>query len=375
MRVAKMYTQDTPVSIILDDVHNRMKARYLFKPAVDQDIVDANEIEDFLTILKERAATRKTKPPTVKIQNDIYDIILDNIHLPGRRTLGNLFTRTGRFAQEQGALFEDDFAAVIKAILDVIDPNQITSQVKLKDINIGSVVGTTDITALPNLIDQFSDTYMEEISQRTKEAFDNTKVRMVFGKIDTLIDKQLVSLNGEIDISPKLLSALSHASFTDKSYRSASYRDGQRIDLGDRQIHLGNSDPYRAVLGSMRSLGFSQNVTQHVFYGGRNIIDGLDSNPPPESPAPIRLHIYHLRFVYELTGAGILYENFGTELSSGAKFMVYNDPMSPMIKVVATSKIIYDLLDEDNKTLSFSGNPFQAISISTAYLKAVRNQS
>lgn len=372
MRVATMYTAETPVQIILHEVHLRMEAQYLSKPKVDKEMGEAFEIESFLTELKDRAWHRKDTPPTVKIQNDMYDIILDNIQLPGRRTLGNLFRRTGRFAQEQGALFEEDFAAVLKSILDVIDPDNITQKLQLKDINIGSVVGTTDINALSELVDTYSEAYKTEILQETQSTFEKTKMKMVFGKIDTIIDKNLVSLNGEVDIPAKLLAALSHASFTDKSYRSITYKDGEKIDLGDRQIHLGNSNPYRAVLGSMRSLGFSQNIAEHVFYGGRNILSGIDNSPPPESPVEVRLHIYHLRYVYELTGAGILYANYGNSLSQGAKFLVYNDPMSEVIKVVATSKIIYDLLNNKD---TFNGNPFQAISISTAYLRAAHNKS
>jgi hypothetical protein len=44
-----------------------------------------------------------------------------------------------------------------------------------------------------------------------------------------------------------------------------------------------------------------------------------------------------MRYVYELTGAGILYKDYGSDFVSGARFLVYNDPDSENITVVATS--------------------------------------
>lgn len=351
------------VSQILQDVHDAMKARYITSPTITQDIQQAEVLTQFLRILKERAYNRKTASPAERIQEDIYDIILDNIVLPGRRTLHNLFRRTGRFSQQQGSLFEEDFAAVIQSVMRVANPDD-KRRSSIKNINIGSIVGTTEASLLSEVIEEEAKYYTEDLAEEVKKEIDTKRVGFVFGKIDTLVSGVIVNVNGSVDFPSGLLEALSNASFTDKSYRSISYKDGQQISLGDRQITLGNSDPYRAVMGTMRSLGFNKLATQQVFYGGRNIVNGLDNKTPKESSAYVSQHIYHLRYVYELTGAGILYQNYGSELSAGAKFMVYNDPMTLDIVVVPTSKIIQDLLLSQQV-----GNPYGHISISSAYLK------
>lgn len=356
------------VSSILQQVHDSMKQRYINSPAIQKDVQQAQVLSNFLYILKERAFSRRNSNPAERVQEDIYDIILDSIQLPNRRTLHNLFRRTGHFSQQQGAYFEEDFAAVIVAVMDVANPDQ-KRKTSIKNINIGSITGTTD-QAIFDAVQEEAKYYTEDLAEEVKKEIDSKRVGFVFGKIDTLVNGTIVNMNANVDFPPGLLEALSNASFTDKSYRSATWKDGQKIDLGDRQITLGNSDPYRAVMGSMRALGFDRLATQQVFYGGRNIMAGKDNTPPKETPDYVGKHIYHLRYMYELTGAGILYQNYGSSLVSGAKFMVYNDPMSMDIVVVPTSKIISDILQSNE----VPKNPYGHISISSAYLKAANNK-
>lgn len=353
------------VSHILQEVHDAMKAKYITSPTISQDIKQAQILTNFLSTLKERAFNRKSSSPAERIQEDIYDLILDDIKLPNRRTVHNLFRRTGKFSQQQGAMFEDDFAAVVLSIQNIANPDKKRTRDAIKSINIGSVTGTTDISLFEAAEEEIK-YYTEDLADEVKKEIDSKRVGFVFGKIDTLVQGTIVNINGSVEFPPGVLEALSNSSFTDKSYRSISYREGQKIDLGDRQITLGNSDPYRAVMGSMRALGFDRLATQKVFYGGRNIVMGKDNNDPKESPDYVGMHIYHLRYMYELTGAGILYQNYGSELSSGAKFMVYNDPTSMDIVVVPTSKIIQDILQSKD----IPKNPYGHISISSAYLKA-----
>lgn len=353
------------VSQILQSVHDAMKAKYITSPIVKQDAAQAQILTQFLSILKERAFNRKNSNPAERIQEDIYDIILDSIQLPNRRTVHNLFRRTGKFAQQQGVMFEDDFAAVISAVMNIANPDK-KRQNYSKSINLGSVTGTTDASALWGAVEEEIRYYTEDLAEEVKKEIDSKKVGFVFGKIDTAVQGTIVNVNGSVEFPPGVLEALSNATFTDKSYRSISYKNGQKIDLGDRQITLGNSDPYRAIMGSMRALGFDHLATQQVFYGGRNIVQGKDNSGRKESPDYVSMHIYHLRYMYELTGAGILYKDYGSQLSGGAKFIVYNDPMSLDIVVVSTSQIIQDILQSTDAPK----NPYGHISISSSYLKA-----
>ena len=77
------------------------------------------------------------------------------------------------------------------------------------------------------------------------------------------------------------------------------------------------------------------------------------------------MHIYHLRYLYELTGAGILYKDYNDSLAGGAKYFVYNDPTSEELIVVSTASIISQLLQSED----IPDNPYGSIGISKAFLR------
>ena len=349
------------VSQILNQVHEEMKKRYI----VTEEDKQAKVLQNFLQELKIRAFNRKDSNNARNISENIYDIILDSIKLPGKRTLHNLFRRTGK-SYQQGYYFEDDLAAVIQAVLNLANPNTKTS---IKDIKLGSQVGTT----LGVIADDYEKFLEKEIPLGLCQEIENNKPKLTFGKIDTYVKGTIVNLNGKIIFPPGVLEALSNATFTDKSYKSVSWRKGQKIELGDRTIHLGNSDPYRAVLGVMSSLNFSKADMEYIYYAGRNIDIGKDSNPPVEDSNHIKTHIWHMRYIYELTGAGIIYKDFGSQFVGGAKFLVYNDPSSNDIFVISTKRVILDqILNMENSNIS---NPYSSIGISSAYIKAAASKN
>lgn len=350
------------VSKILDKVHKRMLAQYNPRGALKKDIEDAKVLSDFLYILKQRAMSRKGSNSFIKLQNDIYDMILDNIELPNHRSVAKLFTRIGEYNKITGQQFEDDLGAVIAAVVNLASNDKHTT---FEDFSLGNVAGTTDIDLLSG-IETVTKKYVKNIANLTQEELEKNNPGFVLGKIDTYVKGEIVNVNGSIDFPPGVLEALSNATFSDKAYRSTRWDKElqERVQIGDKEIHLGNSNPFRAVLGTMSSLGFSKSDAQYVFYAGRNIVNGLDNEPPPEEPDFVGQHIYHLRYVYELTGAGILYKDYGSDFVSGARFLVYNDPDSENITVVATSQIISELLNSEK----FPKNPYGIIGVSTLSL-------
>lgn len=339
------------ISAKLQGVHTRMKNKYLKNTGkMAQEIKQAEVLTEFLKTLKEQALARKVEPAE-KVQQNIYDLILDNIRLPNGRTLYNLFRRTGK-SQWQGAAFEQDFAAVVKSVMELADP---TKKVSIKEINVGSQVGTTSLDAFLN---ELSDAEERELAELTAKEIKNKKLPFVFAKIDTQVNEKIVNLNSQIEFPSGVLEALSESSFTDKSYRSEGWdKQAKEIrDLTNSNIHFGSSNEERAVFGSLRSLGIKEKDIPEIYFGGREL---LASSPKIEQ------HFFHLRFMYELTGAGILYKNSGGVASKGAKFVVYNDPSSEEIIVKPTSKIIYDFLQN---TLDSSGS-HSRISIAKSYFR------
>lgn len=339
-----------------------MQEKYAPTGIVAHDRAQAQVLQKFLQELKYWAKNRPNPDPGVEINNKLYDLILDNIALPNHRTLSNLFSRVGKINKMTGQYFEDDLAAVISSVVNLASGKRQTSY---KNFGLGSAVGTTDIDLLKE-VETISEEEIQEIAELTGEELAKKKPGFVMGKIDTIVNQKIINMNASIDIPENLLEALSYATFTDKSYKSQTYDKtvNKQVQLGDRIIHLGNSNPYRAVLGTMASLGYTKSDTLYVFYGGRNIAAGKDKTIPTENPAFVKKHIYHLRYIYELTGAGILYKDYANSeiTKGGAKFLVYNDPTGPGIYCVATSDIISQIINQED----FPDNPYGSIGISMA---------
>lgn len=353
------------VSQILQEVHTSMIQQYSNTSRIQRDIQQAEVLTNFLYQLKYRAMNRSYKPGVENLKEDIYDLILDNIQLPNNRTIGKLFQRTGK---KQGFYFEDDLNAIIASVSNLANPQG--KKTTFKDYSLGAEVGSTDLD-LVSIVDKTAEEYIEGLTKQVKKEIDKAPEKLVMGKIDTYVKGAIVNLNATIDFPPGVLDALSNSSFTDKSYKSVGWKNGKRVELGNRNIKLGSSNTYRAVLGSMRSLGFNQRTSEYIYYAGRNIASGIDNTPPKELDEDIKRHIYHLRYLYELTGAGIIYKNYGEDFSSGAKFLVYNDPTSIDIYVVATSQIIQNIL---NQSIA-PDNPYGNISISSAAIKAMSSSN
>lgn len=353
------------VTQLLQEAHERMKQQFGDTQANAEEM-QAKIIENFLRQIKIRASNRRNGNPAQDFNEDIYDQILDSIVLKNGRTLYNLFQRTGHTNAQQGQYFEDDFAALLAAVVNVIEEPK--TKITAKEFSVGQSTGTTGIDLNQIVEDEIITPFKEQVLEKTAEELQRNNPSYVFGKIDTRVNKEIINVNGRIDLPEGLLEALSNATFTDKSYRSISWKNGSQISLGDREITLGNSDLYRALSGSLSALGFSFKDIQYIFYGGENISFGKDDTPPTENSIEVRQHIYHLRFMYELTGAGIVYKDFGNELFGGAKFLVYNDPTSLDITVVSTRKIISDLIFNTNYEMN---NPYGRISISSSKLKSM----
>ena len=71
-------------------------------------------------------------------------------------------------------------------------------------------------------------------------------------------------------------------------------------------------------------------------------------------------HFYHLRYIYELVGAGISYNG---KMGNEVNFLIYNDPHGEIF-VKSTANILNDVLNDHP---AFVGNPFKDIYIKKAY--------
>jgi hypothetical protein len=129
---------------------------------------------------------------------------------------------------------------------------------------------------------------------------------------------------------------LQEATFTAKNYdskRFIGFEESNIIleDAANNTIHLGDTYWMKAIYGSLRFLGYPKSIAiSHAFR--THYSDNLD----------LTTHAYHLKSLYELTGAGIIYKGEQT-LGRIAKYIIFNDP-SGSIYVKSTSAIIGDML-------------------------------
>ena len=341
------------VETFLNEVHTAINAKY--NASKNNDAINAIKLQNFFQQLKIAAANKKEN--NAVIYNIFLDDLLNDIDAIAKSrnknyNITNLFKRRGKNSQEQGMILEQELTDVIEAILEKISGEKVLRE----DINIGAKTGNVKFTAIDDIIYDINDNTKEELVKKlNKEKQPLYYLKNVAGKID--VKGFEVSITGQptkelLDI----YNLLKDATFSAKNYDSMSKEDKiQSVVEGSRRgglIHLGNSNPYRAIYGSLSSLGYENSTIDSAYYAGKNRIELYNSNNASQ-------HFFHLRYIYELTGAGILYTggvNFGE-----ARYLIYNDP-SGNIYVKSTSQIIADLLNDNNPP--FVGSPFQSISIS-----------
>ena len=154
------------VSEILQSVHTAMITKYAPGEALKAEIQQAQEIQDFLQTLKRRAYERKDSNRAEKLNNDMYDMILDNIVLPNGRTLYNLFRRTSNINKITGQYFEDDLAAVIASVVNLTQSKP--QRVTYKNFSLGSATGTQDINSLTET-QEYIDSFIKDLAQATAD--------------------------------------------------------------------------------------------------------------------------------------------------------------------------------------------------------------
>lgn len=129
---------------------------------------------------------------------------------------------------------------------------------------------------------------------------------------------------------------LKGATFTVKNYSSNS-------------IHLGKTNPYRAIIATLGNLGYSFEDSLDIFYHGYNSYSYHSKKNNLEYAQNVSRHINHLRASYELRGDGLYSSNNDFKKLSGADYIIYNNP-SGEIYVESTEYIINKLFLLKNST-------------------------
>ena len=336
------------IEVFLDQVHQRMIKKYTSKLNVQQEEKTARDLQSFLQSLKNRSNQKKGFLP---ITNSYADAVIEELYqrAPGTK-------RNGLFMSKGGSSLEYDLANVIDTVYALTLQRY---EGKGRNYIVGNVRGTVLQGVLNDTIKDISVELQDEVKKTLSK---DAKVAMGLDPQKSL----LVDVQGKTDVQGGFInirfqptsyleyiaSILNEATFSAKNYSSLS---SKMEDLNSKfpELHIGSSSPYRPYAGALASLGYDEDTIQQSFisayYGRRSAV--------------LKAHIWHLRAIYEYSGAGII--NIDGTKAREVKYLVYNDPTGSNIYVESVASIILQYLN----TMDNIEDPFAAINIKKDYFK------
>ena len=340
--------QENSIGVFLDQVHKRMIMKYNSKLNVQQEELKARELQSFLQSLKNRTIQKKGFLP---VTNSYADIVIEALYERAPRT-----KKAGLFLSKGGSSLEYDLANVIDTVYSLVLKNY---EGKGKQY----IVGSTKGTILQGVLDEDVKTIMTDLQHGVKrELSQDAKIAMgadpsqslladVQGKTD--VQGGFININFKPTTYLEYMAAiLNEATFSTKNYSSLSQKL-EDLDIKFSKLRIGDSSPYRAYAGALASLGYDEDTIKQSFisaYYGRRT-------------AEIKAHLWHLRAIYEYSGAGIT--NLDGSRAKEVKYLVYNDPTGTRIYVESIASIILQYLN----SMGEIEDPFAAITIKKNFFK------
>lgn len=329
----------------VNDIHGRLEK---FIPKGRQDIADAQFLQDFFQGLKRYISGQRNITLGGLVQDMMLADLVQQIELEGKKITKN-YNISNLFNVRGGTRFEHEIERVFLAIVNKAFTNFGNAPIPMNTF----VTGTAQGTPLNDIINSdLSKNFAKKLSEDLGRSISQAEVIQLF-QAGTLnrsvkIDVDFTLFKGNIDITydnpylNKLFNLLREATFTAKNY------DSKRIvgkdietnnlileDATGGVLHLGNTYDMKAIYGSLRYLGYSKSVAiSHAFRSHYS------------EDTDLTTHAYHLKSLYELTGAGIVYKGEGT-LGRIAKYIIFNDPHGD-IYVKSTLGIIQDMMNNNS---------------------------
>lgn len=346
---------------IFNNIHSEVRQ----KMQRESQAKEAEEIEKILRQIKHTASLMRedTSSATVNhINGELIELINETfnqqvIEHSSLRSATGLFNRSHHNVKSLSN-YDDIFEEQLNFLL------QAAANMKDIDVTIPFVVGQERATSAA--IEALSKKQEQKILNMTKEAATNLNISIK--KQEQMIGKSIISTSGKIDLRTpyfnvtgdassiinKLLRAFSNKTFTLKNYSTYTNR---LKSLDEIDIHLGNTNPYKAITGGLSELSFNIAAQNTIYYRGMTILKGISEDPDTATPDTISQHFAHLRFMYELRGSGLYTEG----KSAQADFLIWNDPASQNIIVRSTKDLVARYIDNYK-------NAFKPVSISASIL-------
>ena len=323
----------------LNQIHEEVMSRLQLRDRANRDDIRALEIQNFLYRVKNLGVNMPTNSVDAALDEQAKILInqslailnknRDSLHqLSGSR----LFRRPHGTSTSYGGddIFEEELAAVIASIESQATGQEASIITKLMGSNVANVNLQNEVISKD--VQKIMEKFIKQSSSRIQTELLNSTKHYIgpvarAGKVD-------VQGTSMVDISANLHPDWQHlflllqgCNFSVKNY--SSFHEGLNI-------HLGNSDYFKALYGALSSLThYDKSEIESIIYRGLYRYSQGNEN--------VGKHIYHLRFIYELTGVG-LYDETGSPIS-GVDFIIYNDPNSTNIFVKSTARLILEELE------------------------------
>lgn len=320
---------DYHVADFLSLAHQALQAK--INNTKDLDMINAQMLQNFFQDLQDVALGKSAK----FFDQLVIQQILDGIQLNDKRiNIGLLFGRRGGFR------FENEISRIIQSVWDQVATEDF--KFDKKQVLLGKDTGAT---FLGEIIDDLSEDLVKKLGLSTKKVIDletlsGVTKKYYIPKVMGKIDVKGYEIKIKADASPQMIqiyNLLKDATFSLKNYDSLSWDKllQDYVETTGKNLHLGNSSIFRALYGGIAGTGITSDpdvILSAIFAG----VNEADNNPI------VGTHLYHLRYFYELSGAGILDDN--GQMSQGVKYIVYNDPHGG-IYVKSTAEILFKITE------------------------------
>lgn len=354
------YLRDQSFAKILNEIHQEMTSK------IEQNINDekAKKIEEILRKIKkavkdlENATTdstivnKESKELAQLIKQTFNEQLITHSTLKSPTALFYRAHKSVSSIKGTDDIFQEEFGYLIKA----------AAKIKGIDINIETIIGGQSQSSTQAL-NKLSEHMQTEILKITNEALKNQAKRINSMKISPFVE--ISARAGKTDIfTPNLkvqedgsslisefLNTISGVNFSLKNYSSFQKDTGKGTQkkLTDINIHLGKSNPYKAITGSLSEILSDPRAQKRVYWRGMTILAGQSQDPDTASEDQVYKHFGHLRFIYQLRGAGLIDESGRHQV---ADFIIWNDPNSENIAVRSTASLIAQYWEEYSSTFS-----------------------
>lgn len=371
-----VYIKETDINDYLSIVHDAIITNYVekikrkgSKGHREQMKKNAAFLQEFLIDIKQESK-KSLEQMNPLLRPIIEEANLALGHKGGRRLFKDSYNST---------LSEDPFEAQLAAIFYATTKNVAIddSDIKLDSFKVGADAARIDLDQA--VLERYKKTLLKNYSEEMTKAINEMPDK--YGKIiarQGKVDVQGIEVEIRGNVNARVLrfyKLIKNAKVSAKNYRDQYWkRDefGQSYSVeGSATLHLGGSNALKAYYGVLTDLGAPKKSAIdsffHAYYHYKKY--GMSDKLPS--------HIYHIRQIYELIGAGLVSEGVDgiTRAQGNVDYLIYNAPDSDMVYVQSTSEIIEELFKyafETDKNGKSPGDPFvKSVSIVKSLFKAL----